>query len=105
MEFAIIHNDRSIKEIMRLIGYQGALFKKDGEFFIVRRLGKNDYPRFHLHGLQEEEAILFKLHLDESKPLFRGAVGHSGVHEGRAVGEEMKRIKSLLKSDLGVIHN
>lgn len=106
MEFAILNNDRSVKEIVRLIGYRAVRFNKAGGFSIVRRLGKNEYPRFHLIGrTQENEATLCNLHLDREKPFLRGVAGHGGEHEGRPVQEEMERIKDSLKKDLGVIHN
>lgn len=105
MEFAVKHNNNSLSEIMRIIGYQGARFKKDGEFSIVRRIRKTGYPMFHLYGRIEDSGIIFRLHLDRARPLFRGGLGHSGEHEGRAVEEEMERIKTVLQKELGVIHN
>ena len=97
MEFPIIYNDKSIKEVVRLIGYRVLRFNNAGGFSAVRRLTKNSYPRFHLiAGAQEKSAAVCKLHLDRQKPLLRGAFGHNGEHEGKAIEEEVARIKGLL---------
>lgn len=98
MEFSIKHTDRSINDIMRLIGYQAAHFQKEGEFSIVRPFGRNGYPRFHLYGeRKEEDFIIFKLYLDQKKPSYEGQTGHSGDYDGEVVTEEAERIERLLQ--------
>ena len=49
MEFEVKNVQKSINDLMRTIGYQPAYFQKEGEVSIVRLLGRNDYPRFHLY--------------------------------------------------------
>ena len=99
MEFAIKHNDKSVSDVMRLLGYQAAHFQKEGEFSIVRRLARTDYPRFHLYGTQSNSSIVFKLHLDQKKPSYEGQTGHSGDYDGEVVQAEAKRIQQILNPE------
>lgn len=109
MEFLIKNLQKNINNIMRTVGYMPAFFQNDGEFSVIRKVGRNDYPRFHLY-IREEEVprhsdssgqmkgknLIFYLHLDQKKPSYKGAKGHSGEYEGDLVEGEAERIKSLL---------
>ena len=97
MEF-VIKTSRSINDIMRTIGYQPAYFQNEGEVSIVRQVGRNDYPRFHLYIKEIARAgeFIFNLHLDQKKPSYEGSKGHSGDYDGSVVEGEAERIKSLL---------
>lgn len=97
MEFIIKNLKKSINDVMRVIGYQPAYFQKDGEVSIVRQIGRNDYPRFHLYVRQSGTDMNFNLHLDQKKPSYKGAKGHSGEYDGDVVESEVERIKSLLE--------
>lgn len=102
MEFTITNLNRSINDIMRQIGYMPAYFQKDGEFSIVKKLTRNDYPRFHLYVKKASSQVpgaisyLFNLHLDQKKPSYEGSSGHSGEYDGDVIESEAERIKSLL---------
>lgn len=106
MEFVIKNLKDSVNSIMRQLGYQPAYFQKPGEFSLVKKLGRNDYPRFHLYikpasakasdGLVKDNDYVFNLHLDQKKPSYEGAKGHSGDYDGEVVESEAERIKQLL---------
>ena len=96
MEFEIKNLQRSINDIMRQIGYVPAYFQKEGEFSIVRKLGGNEYPRFHLYVKNVGADYTFNLHLDQKKPSYEGATGHSGDYDGPVVENEAERIRQLL---------
>ena len=96
MEFTINNLKRSINDVMRTVGYQPAYFQKDGQFSIIRPVGRNDYPRFHLYIKQNGSDVVFDLHLDQKKPSYGGQTGHSGEYEGEVVVQEAERIKQLL---------
>ncbi len=89
--------DRSINDIMRQIGYSPAYFQKAEEFSMVRKLVRNDYPRFHLYIKKSGDGLSFNLHLDQKKPSYKGSKGHSGEYDGDLVEGEAERIKGLLK--------
>ena len=81
---------------MRQIGYKPAYFQSGGEFSMVRQLGRNDYPRFHVYVKQQGQDFVFNLHLDQKKPSYEGSTGHSGDYDGDVVESEVERIKNLL---------
>ncbi len=95
MQFEIKNLQKSINDIMRQIGYMPAYFQKEGEFSIIRKITRNDYPRFHLY-IKESKSYVFNLHLDQKKPSYEGAKGHSGDYDGDVVEGEAERIKQLL---------
>ena len=108
MEFTISNINKSINDLMRTIGYQPTYFQKGGETSIMRQVGKNDYPRFHLYIKQSfgvaapQDKInnyVFSLHLDQKKPSYEGVKGHSGEYDGKVVEREAERIKDLLIID------
>ena len=96
MEFVIKNINKSINDLMRGIGYHPAYFQKEGEFSIVRQVGRNDYPRFHLYIVKNGQDFIFKLHLDQKKPSYEGQAGHSGEYDGNVVEGEAERIKEIL---------
>ena len=79
MQFEIKNINKSINDLMRTIGYMPAYFQNDGEFSIIKKIGRNDYPRFHLYIVQNSQSFIFKLHLDQKKPSYEGSTGHSGA--------------------------
>ncbi|MBI3337486.1 MAG: hypothetical protein HY005_02590 [Candidatus Staskawiczbacteria bacterium] len=107
MEFIIKNINSSINDIMRQIGYAPSYFQKANEFSIVRKVTRNDYPRFHLYikekffvALAPQDKLntfVFNLHLDQKKPSYKGSHAHSGEYDGDMVESEAKRIKDLLK--------
>ena len=96
MEFKIDKISKSMNDLMRTIGYKPAYFQKEGEISIVRQVGRNDYPRFHLYIKQSGLDFSFNLHLDQKKPSYEGAKGHSGDYDGPVVEGEAERIRQLL---------
>jgi hypothetical protein len=103
MEFQIQNINESINSLMRKIGYKPAYFQNAGETSIVRQIGRNDYPRFHLYIVQRGTDMIFKLHLDQKKPSYDlpaqagGYHAHSGDYDGPVVESEAERIKRLVQ--------
>lgn len=97
MEFQIKNINKSMNDLMRTIGYQAAHFQSDGEFSMIKKLGRDDYPRFHLYVKEQNSSIFFNLHLDQKKPSYEGSHGHSGEYDGKLLEEEAERIKKLIE--------
>ena len=105
MRFEVYGIKKSLNDIMRTVGYKPAYFQDDGEFSIVRQLGKNDYPRFHIYIKElnnspeeiSEKVLVFNLHLDQKKVSYTGSHAHSGEYDGELVEKEAKRIKQFLR--------
>ena len=77
------------------------LARKIGYYFqnesFVRPLERNGYPRFHLYIKENNNELIFSLHLDQKRPVYKGAPAHAGEHEGNVVENEAERIKQALK--------
>ena len=91
MKFVIKNPKDNITNLTRKIGY----------FFIgssfIRPLERSGYPRFHLYLKESEGEIIFNLHLDQKRPIYKGAPAHAGEYEGKVVETEAERIKQILK--------
>lgn len=92
MKFAIKNTGENIINLMRKIGY---LFQKENQF--VRPLERSGYPRFHLYLEKSSDQITFNLHLDQKRPIYKGAPAHAGEYEGKVVETEAQRIKQILR--------
>lgn len=107
MEFVIKNIQKSTTDLMRTIAYKPAYFQKSGEFSVVRPIGRNDYPRFHVYITESNPSIssgqmnvknyIFSIHLDQKKPSYEGSHAHSGEYDSDVVEAESERIKQLLK--------
>ncbi|MFA4998843.1 MAG: hypothetical protein WC514_02375 [Candidatus Paceibacterota bacterium] len=86
----------NVSNIMRKISYIFQGRSDDGEYNLVRPLGRDGYPRFHLYLKIDDEDFVFSLHLDQRKPSYSGATAHSGEYESEAVKNEAERIKKVL---------
>jgi len=92
-------SSENIQHIMRRCGY---FFVREerGELAFIRPLTSagSGYPRFHAYvkvdGVSHETQI--NLHLDQKKPIYRGATAHSGEYDGELVAREAARIKQIL---------
>ncbi len=81
--------------------------RKAGYFFLEKNEAKSefvfvrpprDYPRFHLFLKVEDEKLIFNLHLDQKRPIYKGTPAHSGEYEGETVEKEAGRIKVMLNN-------
>jgi len=98
MKFIIKNTSgENVTNLMRRIGYY-FLQEKDSELSFVRPLERSGYPRFHIYlkpNVKNEE-IIFNLHLDQKRPIYKSAPAHAGEYEGKVVETEAERIKQIL---------
>ena len=92
MEFILGDLDHSAHDVMEIIGYSPKGSASHGEDRImVKKLGKSDFPRFHLSvTLMNGQGHKFVLYLENS------TLDHDVIHQNVRVEEEMKRIEWLL---------
>lgn len=96
MRFILKKLEGNIYNLMRGVGYHFQNEDKEkGEMAFVRFIGSRDYPRFHLY-LKISENSEFNLHLDQKRPIYKGAPAHSADYEGEVVEKEAKRIIGAL---------
>ena len=88
----------NIINLMRKVGYY-SLRQERSEFSFIRPLERSGYPRFHLYikTTKDLKDLTFNLHLDQKRPVYKGASAHAGEHEGKVVETEAERIKQILK--------
>jgi len=100
MKFVIKNNKENILNIARKIGY---IFQAKNparsELVFIRPLERGGYPRFHLYIKEnlENQELIFNLHLDQKRPIYKGAPAHAGEYEGNVVKAEAERIKRILR--------
>ena len=91
----------NITLLMRHLGYAPDRRQKPGSLSFSRRLGNDDYPKFHIYFNQRQSTIdqsYLNLHLDMKKPSYANSHAHSGEYDSELVLEEAQRIKQLLNS-------
>lgn len=80
--------------------------RKAGYHFQEKNGGKEElafvrpphgYPRFHLYVKTKDKNLIFNLHLDQKKPIYRGVPAHAGEYDGEIVEKEAARIKQSLQ--------
>lgn len=98
--------------LMRQCGYYFERQDK-GELAFCRIIGtsKSGYPRFHayVHPVKSlrskfnrvkiddfSRGTIINLHLDQKKPVYKGAPAHSAEYEGKVIKKEAERIKQVL---------
>ena len=85
--------------LMRQCGYY---FEREdkGELVFSRIIGsgKSGYPRFHAYIKIDNvsQQTYINLHLDQKKPVYKGAPAHSAEYDSEAVKKEIVRIKQTL---------
>ena len=101
MKFKIKNSKRNnVAMLARKIGYR--YFKKDekrGEEVFIKVLGSGGYPRFHLFLKSEliDDELIFDLHLDQKKPVYKEAHAHAAEYDTVIVKDESERIINALK--------
>jgi len=98
MDFNIKNLQESAVSISRKIGYVIIDTNEKGEYNMVRKLSRDNYPRFHIYLSQQAGGWKFSLHLDQKKPVYEGSGGHAhnGEYFGPIIDGETDRVKGLL---------
>jgi hypothetical protein len=91
----------NIQNLIRGCGYRfERVDDKTGELVFSRPVegaSASGYPRFHIYLKQEvSRETLINLHLDQKKPIYKGAVAHNAEYDGEVVEREAERIKKIL---------
>ena len=95
MEFKIAKNKiaDNIDVAMRATGYHKTHHSGANEQLnFTKHLSQAGYPRFHIYLKENKTDYIFSLHLDQKKPVYKGAKAHSGDYDGAVVVVEAQRI-------------
>ena len=82
--------------LMRRVGYGFERKIETNEEAFSRRLGINQFPKFHAYAKKEGDNLIVNLHLDQKRPVYSGVTAHSGEYDGAVVEQEAERIKILM---------
>ena len=101
MKFKVKNNKKNnIAMLTRKTGYR--YLRKDErtkETVFIKVLGAGGYPRFHLFlksNLTDDD-LIFDLHLDQKKPVYKEAHAHAAEYDTEIVKDESERIINILK--------
>ncbi len=95
MRFVIKNPGESVYNLMRKIGYHFQdRDESRGEISLTRPA--RGYPRFHIYLKVDSHNLIFNLHLDQRKPVYKGLPAHAGQYEGPLIKEEAERIRRAL---------
>jgi len=96
MDFIIKNINMNIVGVARALGYVIIDTKENGEYNLVRKLDRDNYPRFHAYVTVQGNNYNFSLHLDQKKPIYKGTHAHSGEYFGPVIDDEADRIKQMI---------
>jgi predicted Zn-dependent peptidase len=85
---------------LRQAGYAYYRDRRTGKDSFSRRLGSGFFPKLHMYVEEQNEKIIFNLHLDQKQASYAGARMHNAEHDGEVVAEEIARLRSLLSSPI-----
>ena len=73
--------------------------EEESEYNLIRPLERGGFPRFHIYLKVDSRTqnLIFNLHLDQKRPIYKGTPAHSGEYEGEIVEIEAERIKKILQ--------
>lgn len=85
----------NLYSLMRQISYHFQGENEEKKELIFTRPAKG-YPRFHIYLKKDGENLVFNLHLDQKRPIYKGVAAHSGEYDGELVEKEAERVKEIL---------
>jgi hypothetical protein len=85
------------EQILRRAGYGYFSSRNGGEDSFTKRLGRNNYPHFHVYIMDQGEYVVFNMHLDQKQASYQGSHAHSGEYDGDLVAAEIERLKMFLR--------
>lgn len=97
MTFNIKNPKGNLTVFIRKIGYYFQhRDEKTNQSVFSRPLDRSGYPRFHLYIKEQGDNLIFNLHLDQKRPVYKGITAHSGEYDSPLVAQEAERIKTTL---------
>ena len=96
MDFSIKNPGGSFINVCRDIGYIFQRQVSENEVSFTRPLNRGGYPRFHIYLKANDEDLLFSLHIDQKRPVYKEAHDHAAEYDGAVVENEVQRIKQAL---------
>jgi len=102
MKFKFPHKRNSARDLIRRCGYGEWHDIEFDKISYTRKLGKGNYPRFHVYINDFEKYFEIDLHLDQKQPSYASGHAHSGEYEGDTVTAEAQRITAVISQIYGM---
>jgi len=96
MKFKFPYKGYNSEDLIRKCGYGKWHDIKFDKISYTRKLGSNNYPRFHVYLTDHDNYFEVDLHLDQKKESYGVGHAHSGEYECPAVEDEARRITSVI---------
>jgi hypothetical protein len=98
MKFIVNNNqlDSQPEQFLRQAGYVFKPSRHTGQDTFIKRLGRDQFPRFHIYINRMGQNTVFNVHLDQKKPSYQGTNAHAGEYDSELVEKEVARIKGFL---------
>ncbi len=87
-------------QFLRRAGYGYIRDRHSGQDSFVRRLTRAHYPRLHMYIKEQNERVVFSLHLDQKAPSYAGSPAHNAEYGGEVVEAEIKRLRDIITHNL-----
>ncbi|MBU2415932.1 hypothetical protein KKH86_01770 [Patescibacteria group bacterium] len=102
MKFIINKNQITMapEQFLRRAGYGYIRDRRTDSESFVRRFGNGFYPRLHMYVDEQNDQIIFNLHLDQKQPSYDGARAHNAEYDGTVVEKEIMRLRELVTREL-----
>lgn len=86
---------------MRRAGYGEHRSFHDGQISYTRRLGGENYPRFHAYVEDKNGGLQINLHLDQKQSSIGSGARHGGEYDGPLVEREMQTLITFIQGMSG----
>ena len=103
MKFSVKNKSgENTQSLMRELGYHFWGQKKEtgeketGEMAFIRPIRGIPFPRFHIYLKKENKTLVFNLHFDQKRPIYKGTPAHSADYDGEVLEKEKQRIKQFI---------
>ena len=103
MDFALDKNKINLSgdAILRRAGYGFIHDSKTGKDSYVRRMTRDFYPRLHMYVKEDQQSVVFSLHLDQKRASYQGSHMHNAEYDGPIVAGEVERLKQVVMGLIG----
>ncbi|NTW22367.1 hypothetical protein HGA34_02350 [Candidatus Falkowbacteria bacterium] len=98
MDFSLDKNKINLSGdvILRRAGYGFIHDSKTGKDSYVRRMTRDFYPRLHMYVKEDQQSVVFSLHLDQKRASYQGSHMHNAEYDGPIVAGEVERLKQVV---------
>lgn len=94
MNIVIRNPKNTALNFMREAGYTYEKQKGD-ELAFIKRIGGEDFPKYHAYTKQIPGLLTISLHIDQKGPSYGTSPMHSGDYDSPLISVELERLKKI----------